>query len=634
MIREDLFVSRMTDHWQSLGNCPSPDLQAVWRQLCRTLNEQASATDTRWRVVQPATGTGKSQGLALYAALHRDQPQLGMLIVVRLISQADEMAAQINTLAGKEIAKARHTENNLSTDEMADTQVLVVTHKAYELSLDRYSRGCEQRFSSFLAYDHNFMGQRDLIVVDECLDVVKQYQVTLEDLSFALGAIPSEIRLAPEFAHEFRQLETLERVLEEIQSSHDTSDRLVPNDAGDLPEDFSLNNLREVCRGVYWDEVVLHKESAKDRCRIAERIDRTLEAAQATLEQWRFYSKKGARHTLNTSVLVVPDDIKGAVVLDATASQNLLYRLFADKVEIKPVVEARNYQNVTLHVARTQGVGKGSMKKRAPHRVRHLLDDLTARISSESRVFICSHKDVEHHIVQYETPFDMRTGHWGAIDGLNDYQDCDTFVCFGLPYRDRITSSNVFFALKGPQDDEWLQSAEKRASHGYSDIRQAIEEGQVISDVIQAINRIRVRRVIDEHGNCEPADCYLLIGQDRTSNRLLESIRKAMPGITIKDWDLNLGHKQSKVAHRRGPKPHRSRYADSLCKFLEGSPAGQWSSSKLRSLLGIPAERWKALQKQLKNPDSSLSRRLTEIGCRYICEGVGRGSRSYILKTD
>jgi len=59
MIREDLFVARMTEHWRSLGNCPSRDLQAVWKQLCRTLNEQSIATDNKWRVVQPATGTGE-----------------------------------------------------------------------------------------------------------------------------------------------------------------------------------------------------------------------------------------------------------------------------------------------------------------------------------------------------------------------------------------------------------------------------------------------------------------------------------------------------------------------------------------------------------------------------------------------
>jgi len=631
MIREDLFVARMTEHWRSLGNCPSRDLQAVWKQLCRTLNEQSIATDNKWRVVQPATGTGKSQGLALYAALHKDQPQLGILIVVRLISQADEMAALINRLAGVEIAKARHTENSLTTAEMAATQVLVVTHKAYELSLDKYGNGCEQRFSSFVAYDGCFEGQRSLVVIDECLDVVKQYQVNLDDLSFALGAIPYEIRKDPVFSSQFQQLEKLERRLKEVMTSSDTGDRLLASGAEDLPHDFDLKELRDACKQIAWDEVILNTESLKDRARVADKIDRTLEAAQATLEQWHFYSRKGKLHTLNTSSLVVPDDIKGAVVLDATASQNLLYRLFEDRVDIKPVVEARSYRNVTLHVARAAGVGKSTMKKLASSRVRNLIDDLSQRLPAKSKVFVCCHKDIEHHLTQYETPFEMRTGHWGAIDGRNDYRDCDTFVCFGLPYRDRITSSNIYFAFKGPQGDDWLQQPSKRADHGYADIRQAIEEGQVAADVIQAINRIRVRRVIDEHGNCEPANCYLLLGQDALSERLLESIRKAMPGITIKDWSLAIDQKEAKPKGTRNY--HRSRYAESLCKFLEGRSSGKWSASQLRSLLDIPAERWKALSKQLKTENSPLFKRLADLGCQFITEGVGRGARSYILKT-
>lgn len=630
MIREDFFVERMTAHWQSLGNCPSADLQAVWRQLCRTLNEQAEATDTKWRVVQPATGTGKSQGLALYAAMHRDEPQVGILIVVRLISQADEMAAQINKLAGAEIAKARHTENTLSVDEMASTQVLVVTHKAYEISLDKYSRGCEQRFSNFLAYDLNFYGQRDLVVIDECLDVVKQYQVDLEALSSVLGSIPYAIRYAPQFSAHFEQLEHLERKLRELVGGRDTADRVLSTSPGELADSVDLTDLRTACREVHWDEVVLNTESLQDRARLAERVDKTLEAAQATLGQWHFYSKKGQRHTLNTSVLVIPDDIKGAVVLDATASQNLLYRLFAEKVEIKPVVQARTYQNVTLHVARVPSVGKHAMRKQGLTRVRALMEDLFPRLPKDARVLVCSHKDVEPLLIQYETPFELRTGHWGAIDGLNTYQECDTFVCFGLPYRDRITSTNIYFAFNGPQSDEWLQDPSQRASHGHSDIRRAIEEGQVFADVIQAINRIRVRRVIDEHGNCEPADCYLLLGQDPLSDRLLETIRKAMPGITVKGWGLSLGLKRPRDRSRSTC--HRSKYADSLYKFLEGRPSGKWSASQLRSLLNIPGERWKALAKQLRVEDSSLFRRLSEIGCQMVTEGIGRGARTYILK--
>src|SRR5690606_11996093 len=101
--------------------------------------------------------------------------------------------------------------------------------------------------------------------------------------------------------------------------------------------------------------------------------------------------------------------------------------------------------------------------------------------------------------------------------------------------------------------------------------------------------------------------------------------------IRVKEWSLTIDEKRSRSKGKATY--HRSRYAESLCKFLEGKPSGQWSASQLRTTLNIPAERWKALAKQLKNENSPLFKRLAELGCQLITEGIGRGARSYILKT-
>lgn len=633
MIREDLFVNRMTKHWTSLGNCSSPDLQKVWGQLCRTFNEQIVADDSVWRVVQPATGTGKSQGLALYAAMHREQPEVGILIVVRLIAQAEEMADQINRLAGAEIAKTRHSDQPLNSDEMSRTQVLIITHRAYELSLDKYSRGFEQRFSSFMDYKNCFEGKRALVVIDECLDIVKQYQVSLDDLSYALGAIPYQIKGDPQFMSEIAQLRELEQRMMEIADSGNQSERMIPWSADERNEELNLDELRRACREASWQELPASVSEYSPYCsRVALKIDKILEAAEASVNQWRFYSKRGKVHTANTSALLVPDNIKGAVVLDATASQNLLYRLFSDRVIVKPVVEARRYDNVNLHVYRIRGVGKGAMKQKALPRVTKVFSYLAANLPEHAKALICSHQAIEPMVQQFDVPFEVRTGHWGAIDGRNDFQDCDTFVCLGLPYRDKVLSNNVYFAFKGPQGDDWFQRDSLRSDHGFSDIRKAIEEGQVASDVIQAINRICVRRVIDEYGNCKPANCYLLLGTDRLSDRLLETIQRAMPGIRVREWHLDMDAEMKQP--KRSRTVHRSKYAEPLCTFMKGLSPGRYSSSIVREALKLPTDSWKALTKQLKTEDSNLHQRLAEMGWRYFTEGTGRGARSYFLKSE
>jgi hypothetical protein len=116
-------------------------------------------------------------------------------------------------------------------------------------------------------------------------------------------------------------------------------------------------------RRVPYDRVI-GEDNHGQRARIAARVDSTLQDAQAVMERWTYYARKGTEHSLNSSELLVPHSIPGAVVLDATASQNFLWELFQDRAAIVPVCTgARNYSTATLHVARADGVGKHSMRK-------------------------------------------------------------------------------------------------------------------------------------------------------------------------------------------------------------------------------------------------------------------------------
>ena len=625
MIREDLFVYEMTKRWESLGNCTSSALKENWRQLCQILNEQAQTGDSLWRVLQLATGTGKSQGVAVYCSMLRDTPSFSALIVVRLISQAESMAALVNELAGESIATAAHTDNKMTDEDMEGTQILVVTHKAYELALNKHAKGDGQRLASFTDYEKNFKRGRELVIIDESLDVVKQYQVNLEELSLTLGAIPHRIKTDAALATEISLLESLKKDLE--KAAYSPQAKVVHQEPIELPDGFTLAELRTECRKVEWDRHLYKRESIEDRKAAADRFDRILEAAQATLEQWNYYAKKGAKHTLNTSALVIADKGQGAVVLDATASHSLLYKLSGSRARLYPAIESRTYKNATLHTTRVSGVGKTTMRKVKADRCRELITDLSERLPASAKVFVCCHKDIEPLLASYSPPFELRVGHWGAIDGLNIYQDCDTFVCFGLPYRDSTSAPNTYFAFNGVQGDAWLNTPSLREALGYDDICSAIDQGQMASDVIQAINRIRVRRVTDIEGNCEPANCYLMLPKGTHGDKLLKAITRAMPDIKNKDWTVSFD-----AGRKTGTNKLRSEMSKSLLRFLELKDAGKWSSSTLKEQLNISREQWRKIAEQLRLQDSPLSKELSNMGCQYQTEGRGRGSRSYISK--
>ena len=126
---------------------------------------------------------------------------------------------------------------------------------------------------------------------------------------------------------------------------------------------------------------------------------------------------------LNTASLIIPDGIEGAVVMDATANQNLLWDLLSDKsVRIRTPKGARSYSNVDLNVSRTTQLGKQSMNLNRQSRSIQLFKELKRTISTDSQLLLVCHKDSEHWYSSQEHDFrNFEVTHWGTIDGKNDW---------------------------------------------------------------------------------------------------------------------------------------------------------------------------------------------------------------------
>jgi hypothetical protein len=266
------------------------------------------------------------------------------------------------------------------------------------------------------------------------------------------------------------------------------------------------------------------------------------------------------------------------------------------------------------------------MTHEAKERSAALIANLKGHLGPDRSVLVVAHKAVEPHLIGLETPFSrFDVGHWGAIDGRNDWNDYDTAVIFGLSYRDRIWSSNVYMAIQGLQTSEWLSGETPRSFKRFEDVRQALEEGQLTVSIVQAINRVRSRRVVDVEGNCSPVDVYIMLPWDKTGDAVLAGIKAEMPGIKVAEWDFNFGTK----AASRGPKANTP---EALIRFMGNRLPGEASATELKKALGISDRQWDRLSTDLKAPKSDLACRLSAIGVHYHVEGRGRGSRSYLLK--
>lgn len=357
---------------------------------------------------------------------------------------------------------------------------------------------------------------------------------------------------------------------------------------------------------------------------IVTRLDQTLAAAEAVLDRWAYFTLKGKLPTLNSSALLVPLDAPGPVVLDATAREDFIYELMGDRAVIIPTPPGvRDYSSVTLHVARITGIGKGTMVERAKTRFPRLIEDLTKRLTPDRSVFFCVHKAVEHELPDAgELPFaNTVKAHWGAVDGSNEYANCDVAVIFGLPYRDRATfPNNVFFALQGPQGDDWLDQPTWK---GQVNLREHMIRRQVSASVIQAINRIRCRHVTDDRGGCPPADVFIALPSGDQGDDILAAIRREMPGLQVVDWPFEPDG--PKVHRRVAGTPH-----ERLLTFMDNRAPGRTSMTAVARELGLKQDAKKDLQKNLRNENHRTTLALKALGVTYL--STGRGGKSELVK--
>ncbi len=640
LISPPAFVARMTDYWSTdLGNVSSDPLRAAWLQMAAAFGRHILAHEdpnsaTTWSILQAPTGAGKSQGTAVYCGMLADYAtpaeHPGVLIVTRRIEDANDMAATIGRLAGREgYARAYHSEvaGPGVLEALKNFPVLVITHRAYELALDRL--GSEGSITQTWPYFHSWGGlyTRRLVVIDEALDIVEESQGELAGLRMTLASIPDPVRKlhAGPVAAVKAVVELLER-MEESPAGGNTAEAILLQKAieqGTVPD---ITGLRVAMRSVRFDHQLRKNDEELNRGQWKVHDDR-LRQLDHIFRSWVYYAKLPRfGHTLNTARLLVPDDVKGAVVLDATATANLVYELF-DKASVEQApAGVRSYRNVTLHVSRGHKVGKVAMrnaKEEGDQLLRAVVGDLSTRIAGRSAFFI-SHQETEPRIVTATAgcPFTTHTGHWNAVTGSNSWRDCDVAVVVGLPYRPDTWTANTFMALQGVQSTEWLR-AQERPYGSHKDIRGAIKRGQVVADVVQAINRIRCRKVIDAEGNCPTADVFLLLPQGPEGDLILEGITCLMDGVQVRDWHIADAPQPKKRGRKAGGGQVQAMVA-AAHMWLKARMPGKTSKAELVSALGLTPKAWDAVV--------ASSGELLRFGITYEVEQTGKTRRATFHK--
>ena len=673
-VSSDEFIERMEKHWtQTLGNVSSHALRSTWKQIVDTFNYHIVNHDIperakEWSILSPPTGSGKTQSMILYASMLSAYPNdqhPAILIVTQRKADCDEIIRQINRLGVRETAIAYHgdTKKDIRLSDLESYPVVVITHSGYQKALDYlgHENFKSQTWSYFLSYNRNgklaesLQGQfsnstpfdsdnqsssRRLVCIDESLDIVDHYMVTLKSLKNLKNMLEPEVKtkFADELAlidHMLYVMQTLENNNKKLKKSDPKaiiSDRMVVRDSlsSKMPKgstfkpDFS--GLIAEIKGINPDQVMgISCPSLNDPVR--KQLEQTLRSLQQIYTNWVYFANLGKDNNgLHSSKLIVPEGLKGCVVMDATASTSIIYDIHKDSVRLAPPKGSRDYSNVKLHVSMDHKVGKTHLTNEynADRYAQQLIGDLNNRVSGRKTLIVC-HKGIEDHINSYPSTFERYTGHWGELDGSNEFRDCDSVVIFGLNFRPKTWSPNVFFATQGiPKSDAWFNDKDERNFKDFEDIRRDLENSQLSVDIIQAINRVRCRKTVDSIGNCEPTDVYILLPHGEQGRTILKHIMDAMPKIKV-DFDFNYD------AVKRNVK--RSEHERGLCMFLKNKGAGEYHKDSICRRLKMGTRTFERLvAKANEDPKCLLARTMVEHNITYHVVGHGRGAKSFFLK--
>ena len=641
-------VNLVARRWHRHGNALTPAVQATWAQIVDTFNRKLQSFGTRtsrdWHVISAGTGTGKTETTIVYASLLPTfAPAAGMLIVTRMQAAGELLAREINTEAGREVAVAHHSDAKVDPEVMRRFPVLVITHAAFERAVERCDGG--RVWDTFAAFGD---GRRGLIVIDEAVDLLEVTKLTEDDLSRLVGAIPREardrwpdqVRYLEDLLAELRRWVDLVRGNADAQSVMRDADRAVFDKLfGQLPD---FRELRSFMRSHWYIGSRRRGTKAATNTELGQSFGHVFDQVGALVRSFVLFARRGKRTTFNSARMILPEDAQGCVILDATASVNRFYDVASREDgsftihRHEPPAGARSYRNVSLHVARVDATGKGSLTAtddggisvgaREAARVAEWL----AANAKTSSVFLACHKDNGPHFTALTgLPFDLKVGTYGSVDGSNQFRDCTTAVVFGLPWRDRVDASLTFFATQGVQPDAWLKDETARRFRGYSDIREELYLGWVATDLVQIVNRTAMRRVINEYGDCPRCDVYVMLPRGERGDRILAALLAQLPGlIDVAPWNFDLAPRKTKATTVRVD------YAEKLKTWATTLEPGAVVPAKIvREQLGCSSRQWDNLAASLKDPTTALALALGALGVSYAVTRVGSKSVACIVRS-
>lgn len=646
-VKPKLYVKSMCYRWDELNIAHNQALHEAWYDMADTFNRHIRGeVSGEWSVLQLPTGSGKTQGLAVYCfELTKLEQYPGILIITRFKEEANTLASTINKLAKKEIAHARHGDNKgASKEELAAFPVLIITHRSYALALGSVAENEDSgSFSwSWPMYYKWKDGTRALTIIDETLNALEPVKLELDDLRLA-RSIPFVIEA--QYPKEIRYLnDLLSRLTTYAEKTDNKKMQYLFPSTWQFKEDSTpiiqedLTPLIDALRSQAKTGRKKKGEGAEDaeersfKATLKQKQVDVLEKLTKIVSDNSLYARQGNSRAVQMARIALPTHINSAVILDATASYSFAYNMVGTFVKRHPLPKERirNYKNVSLHIIYGLATGQDFLSSQSPEFFLHLMGALEPPITGR-QTLICTHKKAKSQFSLVEKQYpQVALVNWGAIDGRNDWEKFEAVVLCGLPRLGSVNAECAVLAfeawhkkgehLHNPnvcynEDTDTIEIAEDDDGTAHN----RYEQSHVAVSIIQAINRVRCRRSIDTEGNCEPTDVYLFLCSrgGELGQYILDNIREAMPGLVhIAEHDVPEIIAPEKLSDMQGQ----------IIQFFRNKKSGEYPAKIIYKETKAKEISKRTLELHMRemreHPDSLFSRKMQEVGVSYI---GGRG---------
>lgn len=544
-----VFVTKFEQKFISWGNIVTQPLKDTWFQNALVFNNVIANSAQKIKyIVSAPTGSAKTENTITYCAMLPSN--IKVLISTNLTDEADRLAQCINQEANEERACAYHSKNDINIDDAKRYQIVTVSHEFYR----KHQKGTE--VWDVMADD------RELIIIDEALDTIDEYVIKAEHIEVTFNFFAHINKKRSYKNKSFEQcLKYLCEDLNIVENPTRKGTHLIRSNDFTIVKAKHRSGADTIIKfqlDKYYPLVLIIESETFDYNKILTTINDqsknellkkmildTLMMLSRFHRRQTYMTANNGSYSLHRVLESLPQ--KSFVCFDATSDINDTYNLRIqfrnDLVKVPQITNVRSYSNVTLHVAETR-TGEDQITTQ-------FIAAILKSICFGSKTLIITHKNnvsmVKAELESNYSSIMADVVNWGAVTGLNKWQDFDTCVVIGLNHKPVSFVQNR--VLINSNEDEAF-------GNNQSVYYDKIKITDLTSEIIQAINRIRVRKIIDAKGNCDTANIYLTLPSYDT-DFYKYVISQHMKDIQIHDWNLPSQYTSNEKTH-----------ADSVVSYL------------------------------------------------------------------